>query len=192
MLAVEEPEVWRKGEVGSKILYVLTSRALDDALRLGEDRASCAECIDIPPGLVARLVRVDTRHSAGRVRKCLGQALDRAKVHLESRRDDERIIFNRTARVRADGIARRVEGRDILGNERDVRRDERSERPTERRLLLQAGTDESPVSRPDQKGSGLGYEGEEETRSDIPSGLHDGNVLGEPSLDRRRLLSHTW
>jgi hypothetical protein len=72
---------------------MLTSRALDDALRLSEDRASCAECIDIFPGLVARLVRVDTRHTAGRVRECLWQALDSAKVHLESQRDDERIVF---------------------------------------------------------------------------------------------------
>jgi hypothetical protein len=103
---------------------VLTSRALDDALRLGEDRASCAERIDILPSLVARLVRIDTRHAAGRVRECLGQALNRAKVYLESHRDDECIIFKRTARLRADGIARRVEGRDTLGNVRDVRRDE--------------------------------------------------------------------
>jgi hypothetical protein len=72
---------------------MLTSRALDYALRLGEDRASCTKCIDIFPGLVARLVRVDTRYTAGRVRECLGQALDRAEVHLKSHRDDERIIF---------------------------------------------------------------------------------------------------
>ena len=175
--------------MGSKILYVLTSRALDDALGLGEDRASCAECIDIHPSLVARLVRVDTRHSAGRVRKCLGQTLNSAKVHLESRRDDERIIFNRTARVRADGVARRVEGRDILGNERDVRRHERRERPTERRLLLQAGTDQSPVSRPRPEGfrSRLRWRGRKLDRTYHP-GCTTEMCLGELSSDRRRLL----
>lgn len=115
---------------------MLTSRALDDALRLCEDRASRAECIDILPSFVARLVRVDTRYAARRVRKCLGQALDRAKLHLEPHRDDKRIVFKRTARVRADGIVCRVEGRDVLGNVRDVRWDEGRERPTERRLLL--------------------------------------------------------
>jgi hypothetical protein len=72
---------------------MLTSRTLDDTLRLGEDRAPRAKCINIFPGLVARLVRVDTRHAAGRVCECLGQTLDRAKVYLESQRDDERIIF---------------------------------------------------------------------------------------------------
>jgi len=87
MLAIEKG--LKKGTRG----YMLTSGALDDALRLGEDGASRAECIDILPGLVARLVRVDTRHAAGRVRECLGQALDRAKVHLKSHRDNERIIF---------------------------------------------------------------------------------------------------
>jgi hypothetical protein len=76
-----------------------------------------------------------------------------------------------------DGIVRQVEERDILRNKRNVRRDERSERPTKCRLLFQAGNDESPVSRPDQKGSDLGYEGKEETRSDIPSKLHNRNVF---------------
>jgi hypothetical protein len=56
------------------------------------------------------------------------------------------------AHVRVDGIVRRVEGCDILGDKRNVRRDERSERPTECRLLLQAGTDENPVSRPRPEG----------------------------------------
>ena len=79
------------------------------------------------------------------------KALDRAKVHLEPRRD-ECIIFNQTARVRVDGIVRQVEGRDILRDKRNVRRDERSERPTKCRLLLQARTDESPVSRPQPEG----------------------------------------
>ena len=72
---------------------MLTSRTLDDALRLGKDRTSRAERIDVFPGLVARLVRIDTRHAAGRVRECLGQTLDRAEVHLESHRNNERIIF---------------------------------------------------------------------------------------------------
>ena len=115
---------------------MLTSRALDDALRLSEDRASRAECINIFPGLVARLVRVDTGHAAGRVRECLGQTLDRAKVHLESHRDDERIIFERTARVCADGIVLWVKGCNILGNVRDVGRNKGREPPTERRLLF--------------------------------------------------------
>jgi len=75
---------------------------------------------------------------------------------LESHRDDERIIFERTTRVRADGIARRVKRRDILWNVCDVRGNKGRQRPTERRLLLQAGTDEGPVTESDQRGSGLG------------------------------------
>ena len=61
MLTVEQGIIM--GGEGSEILW-LTSRTLDDALWLGEDRASRAECFDIFPGLVARLVRVDTRHAA--------------------------------------------------------------------------------------------------------------------------------
>ena len=103
---------------------------------LGEDRASGAECIDIFPGLVACLVRVDTRHAAGRVRERLGQALNRVKVHLEPRRDDKCVVCERAARIRADRIARRVEGCDVLGNVRDVRRNKTRKRPAQRRLLL--------------------------------------------------------
>jgi len=44
-----------------------------DALRLSENRASRAECIDIVPGLVARLVRVDARYAAGRSASALGR-----------------------------------------------------------------------------------------------------------------------
>ena len=103
---------------------------------LGEDRTSRTEGFDILPGLVASLVRVDTRHTAGRVRERLGQTLDRAKVHLESHRDDERVVRKLTARVRADRVARRVKGCDIFGNVCDVLGDKSSERSTERRLLL--------------------------------------------------------
>jgi hypothetical protein len=46
-----------------------------------------------------------------------------------------------------DRVVRRVEGRDVLGNVRDVLRDKAGERLAERRLLLQASTDESPVIR---------------------------------------------
>jgi len=129
------------------MIYILTSGTLDDALRLSENRASRAECIDIVPGLVARLVRVDAGYAAGRVRERLGQALDRTKVHLESRRDDERVVRELAARVRADCVVRRVEGRDVLGNVRDVLRNKAGEWPAECRLLLQASTDESPVIR---------------------------------------------
>ena len=97
------------------------------------------------PGLVARLVRVDARYAAGRVRERLPKALDRTKVHLESRRDNERVVGELTARVRADRVVRRVEGRDILGNVRDVLRNKAGDWPAECRLLLQASTDESPV-----------------------------------------------
>ena len=99
------------------------------------------------PGLVARLVRVDARYAAGRVCERLGQALDRAKVHLKAHRDDERVVRELAARVRADRVVRRVEGRDVLGNVRDVLRNKAGERLAERRLLLQASTDESPVIR---------------------------------------------
>jgi hypothetical protein len=125
----------------------LTSRTLNDALRLGKDRASRAECVDILPCLIASLVRVDTRHAAGRVRERLGQTFNRAKVHLESHRDDERIVGELAARVCADRVARRVKGRDVLGNMRDVLRDQSSGRSAECRLLLQAGADEGPIIR---------------------------------------------
>jgi hypothetical protein len=83
---------------------ILTSCTLDDALRLGEDCASGAERVDIFPDLVTGLVRVDTRHAAGRVCEGLGKTLDRAKVHLESRRDDERVVREVAARSRADCV----------------------------------------------------------------------------------------
>lgn len=83
------------------------------------------------PDLVARLVRVDARYAARRVCERLGQALDRTKVHLESRRDDERVVRELAARVRADRIVSRVEGRDVLGNVRDVLRNEAGEWPAE-------------------------------------------------------------
>jgi len=120
----------------SREYEILTSGALDDALRLREDRASRPKRVDVLPDLVARLVRVDTRHTAGRVRERLGQALDRTKVHLEPGRDDEGVVRELAARVCADGIVRRVERRDVLGNVRDVRRDEAREGPAEGRLLL--------------------------------------------------------
>ena len=72
---------------------------------------------------------------------------DRTKVHLESGRNDERIVRELAARVRADRIVRRVEGHDVLGNVRDVLRNKAGEWPAECRLLLQASTDESPVIR---------------------------------------------
>jgi len=88
------------------------------------------------PGLVARLVRIDARYAAGRVRERLGQALDRTKVHLEPHRDDERVVRELAARVRADRVVRWVERRDVLGNVRDVLRNKAGERLAERRLLL--------------------------------------------------------
>ena len=88
------------------------------------------------PGLVARLVRIDARYAAGRVRERLGQALDRTIVHLESHRDDERVVRELAARVRADRVVRWVERRDVLGNVRDVLRNNAGERLAERRLLL--------------------------------------------------------
>ena len=112
---------------------------------LGEDRATCAERIDVLPDLVARLVRIDTRHAARRICERLGQSLDRTEIHLQPHRDDERIVREGTARIRAHGIVRRVEGRDVFGDVRDVRRDKLRERSSERRLLFQACTDESPV-----------------------------------------------
>ena len=124
-----------------------TSRTLDDALRLGEDRSSRAERVDILPYFVASLVRVDTRHATGRVRERLGQTFNRAKVHLESHRDHERVVGEFAARVCADRITRRVEGCDALGNVCDVLRDQPSERSTKSRLLLQTSTDEGPIIR---------------------------------------------
>jgi hypothetical protein len=105
-------------------------------LRLRENCASRAQRIDVFPDLVARLIRVYARHAARRIRKRLRQALDRAKVHLEPQCDDERVVRDCTAGARADRVVRRVEGRDVLGNVRNVRWDELRKRPAERRLLL--------------------------------------------------------
>ena len=123
----------------------LTSCTLDHALRLGEDRTTRAERVDVPPDLIARLVRVDARHATRRIRERLGQALNRTEIHLQPRRDDERVVREGAARVRADCVVRRVEGRDVFGYVRDVRGDKLCERSSERRLPFKASTDESPV-----------------------------------------------
>jgi hypothetical protein len=122
----------------------LTSGALDHALRLGEDRATGAERIDVVPDLVTRLVRVDARHAARRICERLGQALNRTVIYLQPHRDDERVVREGAAPLCAHRIVRWVKGRDIFGYVRDVRRDKIRKRPSERRLLFQACTDESP------------------------------------------------
>ena len=137
----------------------LTSSALDHALRLGEDRATRAERVDVLPDLVARLVRVDARHAARRVRKRLGQALDRAEIHLQPHRDDERVVREGASRIRADRVVRRVEGRDVFGYVRDVRGDQLCERLSERRLPFEACTDESPVRSVDAHRGELSFSG---------------------------------
>ena len=72
---------------------------------------------------------------------------DRTKVHLESGRNNERIVCKLAARVRVDCIVCQVEGHNVLGNVCDVLQNKTGEWLAECRLLLQASTDESPVIR---------------------------------------------
>jgi hypothetical protein len=130
---------------GEGKIAALTSGALDHALRLGEDRTTRAERVDVLPGLVARLVRVDARHATRRIRERLGQALDRTEIHLQTHRNDERVVREGAARICADRVLRRVEGSYVFGYVRYVRGDELCERSSERRLPFKASTDESPV-----------------------------------------------
>ena len=144
----------------------LTSGALDHALGLGEDRATRAERIDVLPDLVARFVRIDARHAARRICERLGQALDRTEIHLQPHRDDERVVRERAARIRAHCVVCGVEGRDVFGYMRYVRRDKLRERPSERRLLFQACTDESPVR------GRVSWVSNGKWKSDVPPGLN--------------------